>query len=459
MAMQGRAKMAERAFQEGISGRVATILGADPEGYKEDLREQMLRANIPEASLEPALKGRRDRYAEATTADGQPVSIDRKTGLVKKHGEGSDWDKTITLGGIAYQYDRATQSLKRLGGVVTPEPGKTTSEIGPDGTARPLISAPAAPSDMTLKGYELWLGEVPRNPTPEQTRYAAGVGKLATVLGEDAILKAKSAGVLDRLLGIVGDTTPGTPAGDVSADLSNKAAGVVDTAQRDEKVLVARKQGEAAAQIREDTMKRAPAVAVEGLRSPETEIYDLTTGKKVDKLRPGIMADAEKNPGRYRIVQGDDTKSLRAVAGIEKFVPMFEEVSKRLTDQPGANVVQQIEFALKDRFGVADMNTVVSTMQGSQLVLAKAFQGTGSQLSDADRKTVEGLVPKSGDTGQQVMQKVNFLKTYTRLIRAAVLDDDAAADNALVDFVKNLPRTGGGKGGQIVPGQGIQVVP
>lgn len=422
--ISARTPFVTQALQSNEARMVGQVLRGLPGGRlnREEVITAAASSGIPVENFMRIASALDPRFRSLTLATGQPAEVDRSTGGYTAIGPSK---REVSGGQVVAPYEDQPL-VSELPRTDTLSPGQRLVRSTPGQPSSTITSVPERPTDQTRRGAEILGIDVTGDPA--KARMAASVGLLAEKFSREDLLTAAQQGTLAKLI-------PGL----LAPEQAGPVAQAILDAEQARRVATSSAQGAEAARIREQAEQSKPAISVEGLKSGDNEVYDRQTGKYVNKLAPNFMETVQQEPDRYRTVQGDDLKSLRAVRGIERFVPLFEEVAKKLTDQPGANITQQIEFALKERLGIASMGTVVSTLQGSQLVLAKAFQGTGSQLSDADRKTVEGLVPKAGDTTQQVAQKVNFLKTYTRLIKSVVLDDDAAADNALVDFVKRLP--------------------
>lgn len=338
--------------------------------------------------------------------------------------------QTHTVNGIVYR-EQPDGSLKPLGGNVTSRPGER--QIGIDANLQPIgtiASTPEAPTPEAKLGLE-FLRLDPATATPAQLGVASATGTLAKRLRPETIETMIANGDIDSVI-------PGFSQAMRQTDMPG-TMGRALKAEEASKIAVTGATGQAAEALRQRTARDNPAILQPHLASPEAEVYDRTSGRFVSKFQAGIVGAAERNPEQYKVVQGDDLRGLRGLRSIDRFIPMFEEVAKGLTTQPGVNVYQALTETAKARFGVDSLGTVTNTLKASQLVLAKAFQGSAQNLSDADRKTVEGLVPTTSDTAQQVLQKVNFLKTYTRLIKSSILDDDDMSSAAVVDFVRNLP--------------------
>jgi hypothetical protein len=218
----------------------------------------------------------------------------------------------------------------------------------------------------------------------------------------------------------------------------------------DDKALrVSQQQGAAGIQTRAQAERDLPLAQV-NLHGGGM-VWDRRNSRPADPLNT-TLNDAKADPSRYIVIDRDkQMPQLTSIGESKILIAQFVPLVQGLTTTPGANFGQAASMWAQNKFGVDNPGVAFDAMRGTVLRMAGAMQGSRVQLSDQDRKAVEGMLPTPMDTAQSGMRRLQTVARILDSMEGALLGDTAALNQANL-----LLRQSGGSGtlggGMTMPG-------
>ena len=218
----------------------------------------------------------------------------------------------------------------------------------------------------------------------------------------------------------------------------------------DDKALrVSQQQGAAGIQTRAQAERDLPLAQV-NLHGGGM-VWDRRNSRPADPLNT-TLNDAKADPSRYIVIDRDkQMPQLTSIGESKILIAQFVPLVQGLTTTPGANFGQAASMWAQNKFGVDNPGVAFDAMRGTVLRMAGAMQDSRVQLSDQDRKAVEGMLPTPMDTAQSGMRRLQTVARILDSMEGALLGDTAALNQANL-----LLRQSGGSGtlggGMTMPG-------
>ena len=169
-------------------------------------------------------------------------------------------------------------------------------------------------------------------------------------------------------------------------------------------------------------------------------VWDRTARAPADALNL-TEADVRGKPNQYRVVDAKIGDQLTSIQEMRQILGQFDELSKGLATQPGANFPQAVQMYAKTQLGMDDDGVAWDVLGGTVLRLAGAMQGSRVQLSDQDRRAVEKMLPTKLDGIGSARRR---LATVTRILDA--MENAQFGDTGGLSAANALLRTNGGDG-------------
>ena len=86
----------------------------------------------------------------------------------------------------------------------------------------------------------------------------------------------------------------------------------------------------------------------------------------------------------------------------------YLDLSRALVTSPGANFGQALTMYAKTTLGVDNPGVAFDALRGTLLRMARAMQGSSSQLSNLDAKSVGGMLPSPMDTAPTAIKRLEI---------------------------------------------------
>jgi hypothetical protein len=135
--------------------------------------------------------------------------------------------------------------------------------------------------------------------------------------------------------------------------------------------------------------------------------------------------------GGEKTVRFLDQKQYEAFTSakeLEALLTEFVDLSKALTTRPGANFGQALSYYAKTKFGVENPGVAFDALQGANLRVARAMQGSSQNLSNLDTKSTAGLLPSPQDTAQTALQRLEVVAGIVQNMKDVQLGKVSAGD-------------------------------
>jgi hypothetical protein len=185
-------------------------------------------------------------------------------------------------------------------------------------------------------------------------------------------------------------------------------------------------QGSAGVRLKSDTESDLPLYR-SGTLPTGTHIIDVKNDIEVDYI--GTKgSQLEKDSKNYRRVSADTFKQWQSIKEMESIFTEFERVAPQLVQQPGLNKLQQLRMWAERQLGIPGAAIQLDALKGATLRVAKAMQGSAQNLSDADRKTVEGMLPTAKDTAASALERLEIAYRILGHMKSSLLGQSRAVD-------------------------------
>ncbi len=214
--------------------------------------------------------------------------------------------------------------------------------------------------------------------------------------------------VKDVLAGIKGsDGKPLTPA--TVAALPNGPAIIAAAKEQvfKNKLDISKAQGYSAVVEKAAGERNIPLIQVQGMQN--VHLINKDTEMPVDRILTTLDM-LQKGGGEEKFAALNDKSNEAFVSAKEAdlILGQYLDISKNLTTTPGANFGQALAFYAKTKLGVENPGVAFDALQGTLLRVARAMQGSSSQLSNLDVKSIGGMLPSITDTAPTALKRLEI---------------------------------------------------
>ena len=259
-----------------------------------------------------------------------------------------------------------------------------------------LASVGLKPGSVSVKSMEQ------RAKGPESTGEVKDV--LASIMGPDGTpLTPASAGAL----------APGatiTLKGGKVVPLPRGGADVFDLAKQqvfENKLDISERQGFRTVLAKAGAERQVPLVQVDGMK--DVHVINKDTEQPVDRIVTTLdMLQKGGGETKFAVMNGKSYEAFQAAKESDAVLGQYLDIARSLTTTPGANWPQALTFYAKTKMGVDNPGVAFDALNGTLLRMARAMQGSSSQLSNLDVRSISGMLPSTTDSMPTALRRLEI---------------------------------------------------
>ena len=173
------------------------------------------------------------------------------------------------------------------------------------------------------------------------------------------------------------------------------------------KLDISKHQGFNAVIAKAEGERNIPLVQIDGMK--DVHFVNKNTEMPVDRLVT-TMDQMQKGGGeeKFAVMNVKSYEAFMAAKEADGVLGQYLDISRSLTNTPGANLLQVAAFYAKTKLGVDNPGVGLEALRGSVLRMARAMQGSSQSLSNLDANAVAGMLPSEMDTVSTALKRLEI---------------------------------------------------
>src|SRR3990167_9223840 len=171
----------------------------------------------------------------------------------------------------------------------------------------------------------------------------------------------------------------------------------------EQKLEVSKQQGYNAVVAKASAERTVPLIQVQGMQN--VHVVNKQTEMPVDRLQTSLE-HLQKGGGeaKFAVMDVKAYDAFQSAKEADAILGQYLDLSRALVTSPGANFGQALTMYAKTTLGVDNPGVAFDALRGTLLRMARAMQGSSSQLSNLDAKSVGGMLPSRSEEHTSELQ-------------------------------------------------------
>lgn len=186
------------------------------------------------------------------------------------------------------------------------------------------------------------------------------------------------------------------------------------------KLDISKHQGFNAVIAKAEGERNIPLIQIDGMK--DTHVVNKTTEMPVDRLQSTIdMLQQGGGESKFAVMNAKSFDAFMAAKEADGVLGQYLDISRSLTNTPGANLLQVAAFYAKTKLGVDNPGVGFEALRGSVLRMARAMQGSSQSLSNLDANAVAGMLPSESDSMPTALRRLEIAAKLVQNMKDAQL--------------------------------------